>query len=140
MHLAFFLAALCSCSGDADDPKNELETRVACKGAAATAMTIEVTAGDGEQPSDHDVTIRGTARHDSRITIRQIVVQGVIATNDGFNYSTWSAVLPIATLLSMADAGGKVQVGVHATDACNQVSDGTADLRLVKPPEAPAAE
>lgn len=139
MHLAF-LAALCSCSGEADDPKNELETRVACKGAAATAMTIKVTVGEGEQPSDHDVTIRGTARHDSRITIRQIVVQGVLATNDGFNYSTWSAVLPIATLLSMTNPDGNVQVSVQATDACNQVSDGTADLRLEKEAEAPAAE
>lgn len=135
---ATFASAL-SCSwlaacADVDDSSSELATRVDCSPSHKTDIVLTIDSGSGKQPNDEDLTITGQATQANGLTIREVIVQGVIANNDGFNYSAWSATVPIAGLLARANDDGKVTVSVEALDACGKTNTAGVAVQLVAPP------
>lgn len=124
---------LVACAGNADDRTNELATQVDCHDSAKTDVGLTIDSGPGKQPSDQDVRVTGEATQANGLTIRQVIVQGINASNDGFNYSTWSATVPIATLLAQQNDQGQVSLTVKAIDACGQTKSVPVAIQLVAP-------
>lgn len=87
----------------------------------AGEVTGGVIAGPTEQLVDADLRVRGVATHSEGRTIRRVLVAGIAATNDGFNFESWSVTLPIDTLAGLArGAGAAVTIEVAAIDACER--------------------
>ncbi|PKN55106.1 MAG: hypothetical protein CVU56_23000 [Deltaproteobacteria bacterium HGW-Deltaproteobacteria-14] len=66
------------------------------------------------------IVIRGTANHEDGLAIRQVVVAGVAATLNAFNFQRWTVTLSYQDLVlaGTPDAGGQVPVEAAAVDAC----------------------
>jgi hypothetical protein len=105
------LAAGC----DSDPDKTDCEV--------GGTITGGVISGPTDQLVDKDLRVRGVATHSEGRTIRRILVAGIAATNDGFNFDNWSATIPIDTLAGMATANAPVTVKVTAIDACQRTFD-----------------
>jgi len=97
-----------------EDTPTELE----CENSTAV-VTGQVTSGETAQVVSRDLTVRGTAQHGGNLTIRQVLVAGIPATNGGFNFETWSAIVPVGALAALpVGEDGRSTVEVKATDAC----------------------
>ncbi len=70
------------------------------------------------QPLSGDLVVTGSAQHNRGFAIRQVLVNGVEATNSGFNFSSWTVTVPIATLAADADMTGAVTLRAQAVDSC----------------------
>jgi hypothetical protein len=124
---AIVLASVpCGCGwdqGPADD---------GCTGGMG-AVEVVVLANSSRAAPSTPVRLSGTARPATNRTIRRLTVQGVNATNDGFNFDNWSVTLSadvIAGLLS-PDAGQQsVDLPVRAYDSCGEA-------RVTKTPAVP---
>lgn len=105
---------------------------------ACDAPAIEPECGDGESGTIEgrvitdqvpgvvrtDLTVRGVASHTQGHVIRRVVVAGIAAKNDGFNFDQWSALVPIGVLTNLQDADpdaarDAVVVEVKAFDGCD---------------------
>ncbi|HEU4729893.1 MAG TPA: hypothetical protein VFT22_18480 [Kofleriaceae bacterium] len=106
--LALFLAAGCDPDPSAPDCTPE------------ASVTGRVISGPTDQLVDKDLRVRGVAAHSRGLAIRRILVAGIAASNDGFNFDNWSATLPIDTLAGMARTATPVTIGVSAIDACER--------------------
>ena len=89
------------------------------------ALTGEVggaiTTGAPAQPVTGDLTVRGMVSSTDTRVIRRVRVAGVAATNDDFNFETWSAVVPWSLLAGLpdSDAAGVVRLEAIAIDGCD---------------------
>ena len=83
-------------------------------------ITGGVIAGPTDQLVDKNLLVRGVATHSEGLTIRRVLVAGIAATNDGFNFDNWSATIPIDTLAGMARTSTPVTIHVAAVDACER--------------------
>ncbi|WP_437300220.1 hypothetical protein [Sorangium sp. So ce426] len=103
-----------ACDFDEEPPDVEVE----CRG---DDIEIEVLEQNPERIVRSDLLVRGTAEHSADLTIRNIMVAGVAATRDAFNFRSWTATVPLAVLRSLPPGeGGLVSVPVVATDACEE--------------------
>jgi|GEM_PF-1414176 len=66
------------------------------------------------------IVLRGTAQHEDGLAIRQVLVAGVSAELNEFNFQRWTASLTYEDLVLAAepDASGDVVVEADAIDAC----------------------
>lgn len=80
-----------------------------------------------DRPIERDLTVRGTVEGFGSLAIHRVVVSGVTASNDGFNFDTWSATIPLSTLVAVAEpteppGGGPLrnlaELDVYLEDAC----------------------
>ena len=81
------------------------------------------TSGISDQVIAADLTVAGIALQTKGHVIRRITVAGISAKNDGFNFETWSAVVPIGLLVGLpADPSdpSKATVEIVAFDGCEQ--------------------
>jgi hypothetical protein len=90
-----------------------------------------------QTPVTTDFRIRGEAQHPANLAIRRIVVAGVNAENEGFNFDSWSVLLPIEILSESRDpATHEVTVEATAVDACGRTASlGSLTLKLEPPAE-----
>lgn len=109
--LPFFLLALYSCNTSAPAANPD------CEGGASGQITATAQFSPGN-PQRHDLVVTGTAADDRGLAIRSVTVSGVLATNTGFNFSTWTATVPAATLAAQADSSGQTTISVVAVDSC----------------------
>lgn len=87
------------------------------------AIEGSATSGPTEQVVAADLTVSGVATQTDGHVIRRITVAGISAKNEGFNFETWSAVLPIGLLAGLpADSNdpNKSTIEVVAFDGCEQ--------------------
>jgi hypothetical protein len=78
-----------------------------------------IISGPTSELVTQDLVVRGSAEHSEGLAIRRVLVAGVAATNQGFNFDSWSATLPVATLAGLpVDEDGRVTVKAIAEDAC----------------------
>jgi hypothetical protein len=111
--IALTLLALAPLNGCDSDPD-----QTDC--AVAGTITGGVVSGRTDQLVDTDLRVRGVATHSEARTIRRILVAGIAATNDGFNFDNWSVTIPIDTLAGMTTANAPVTIKVIAVDACQR--------------------
>ena len=110
-------------------PPGDLE----CENATGT-VSGQVISGETSQLVSRDLMVQGTAMHSQNLTIRQVLVAGVTATNKGFNFETWSVVVPVGALASLPrEEDGTVIVEVKATDACLRTHSVASFSLLVDP-------
>lgn len=76
---------------------------------------------------DGSLVLSGTAFHNNGLAIRQVVVAGKAATNEGFNWDRWTVDVPYESLVSLleldpnadpATDDAVVTLAVEGTDAC----------------------
>lgn len=123
------------------------EVKISCPDNVRVTSTVSAPVPG--QTVTGDLVLTGAAEHDEGLTIRTLSVLGVQATNKGFNFDSWQATVPLATLLAHTDTvtadGREVVLTLEATEACNQgatvdviIEDGakeSPDRRLyVEPP------
>ncbi len=101
-----------------DQITKEAPTAPACEGGAAPTVTIDDTLSG--EPVAGDLTLTGTVTSSGNRAIRRVDVAGVRAKSAGFNFETWSVVIPIATLRAMTDGQQMAQVVAVAHDACDE--------------------
>jgi hypothetical protein len=107
------LVALFGCL-DTSGPTTEVDCA-----ALTGGVTGQVLQGPTEDAVEADVLVTGHLAHLDGLSIRYLTVAGVSATDDGFNYDSWSATVPYATLVALADDTSSVTVDVVAVDACD---------------------
>jgi hypothetical protein len=112
MIAALAVAACDAPSIDRDCDDEEGGGRI--EGAIITGQTNQVVAAD--------LTVRGTATHTQSLVVRRILVAGIAAKNEGFNFEQWSAVVPIGVLGRLPASGGpdRVEIEAIAFDGCDQ--------------------
>lgn len=99
-----------SCQSDPSAP--------ACDGQGT--VTGKVISGPTDQLVDKDLRVRGVATHSEGLTIRRVLVDGIPATNDGFNFENWSVTLPIDLLAGMtASNNPAITIKAEAIDVCD---------------------
>lgn len=113
MRILISLAILCGC----DAPPIEADCDAASgaiEGSVVSGRTAEIVAAD--------LTVRGVAHHTEGHVVRRVVVAGVAAKNEGFNFEQWSAVVPIGLLGGLPAAGtpDEVELAVVAVDGCER--------------------
>ncbi len=93
-------------------------------------MTLTPIDADADGIVRENVTLRGTADHAGGLAIRGVSVGGVAADNTGFNFSSWSAVVPVETLVGLAEddgttpeGTGRARLDVAAEDACGDTGE-----------------
>jgi hypothetical protein len=116
----FAVSLLASCTDEIFDDKRE------CTGALTAAVTSEIPAVISE-----DLVVRGTVTSPSTQTVRAVSVAGIPATADGFNFSQWSATVPLTTLLALKgnDIGGgraTVSAPISITSSCGGPTEVTS--------------
>lgn len=106
----------------------------ACKGPEDTAecpveVSLAVTSSVPDLVSA-DLVVRGTVIPSRDVTIRSVSVNGIQAEADSFNYSDWSATVPLATLLAALPNGAdEATLPIVVSDACGQSTKD--ELRVV---------
>lgn len=95
------------------------ETTLNCD-TETNGVQFGTTSGPSLLEVEGDLFVTGTALHRDGLTIRQLTVAGIAATNESFNFETWSATIPYATLLALASirADGFAALEAVAIDAC----------------------
>lgn len=82
-------------------------------------VTIAPLPSNGGKTVRADMNVKGTADHTGDLTIQRITVGGIEVKKDGFNFNTWSVVVPLGVLLDLPpDDNGDRLVPVMATDTC----------------------
>lgn len=90
---------------------------------------IRFTSAPPTRPVEVDLAVTGSVEGFDGLAIHRVVVAGVSATNDGFNFDRWSATIPIATLVSLAreaqvsDGGvpfDQALISVYIVDTCGR--------------------
>ncbi|HZS38907.1 MAG TPA: hypothetical protein VFF06_18870 [Polyangia bacterium] len=114
--IASFALLLTGCDTPPSTPKCPAD-----KSMAQIVGTAQFTTP--QTPLDSDLVVTGTAQHQQGLAIRQVLAEGVEATNTGFNFSTWTVTVPVATLAASAVMGQTTLV-VNAVDSC----DATAQI------------
>ncbi len=68
------------------------------------------------------LSIKGTAHHEDGLAIREVLVAGLSATRDEFNFAKWSVEVPYETLVTSGPTSAKDQVTfkAEAIDACGR--------------------
>lgn len=124
------LCMACACGDLSLSPDQDLEE--VCQDDSA-AITVEATAGGGEAVNQ-DLPVQGVASHADNIAIREILVAGIPARNDGFNFKSWSALVPLQTLkgLRVKDSD-TVPLPITARDACGKEASASFEVRLGVP-------
>lgn len=109
------IIAIAGCDSDPTEPT--------CPGTGT--VTGGVISGQTDQTVETDLVVRGVATDTSGLTIRRVLVAGIPALNNGFNFEQWSATIPIDTLAGMARLAGSTTatVDVQAINACDVMSD-----------------
>jgi len=111
MRTFFLLAVLLVATCDSDPATPSCDGQGVVTGAVIT--------GRSDLLVDKDLLVRGVASDASGLTIRRVLVAGIAATNDGFNFERWSVTLPIDLLASLPRAqDGAVMIKVEAIDTC----------------------
>lgn len=87
------------------------------QGAGALSGTVKW--GPTMRLVDKDLVLTGTTEHAGNLAIRRVLVAGLPATNQGFNFSAWTVTIPSANLAALADGQNQARVAVVAEDACN---------------------
>lgn len=84
-----------------------------------------------------DLVVHGAAAADPGAAIRHVTVEGIQAHNDGFNFDTWSATIPIATLIQQVSPAavdsnhvGTVELHVYAFPACGASASTTLPVSV----------
>lgn len=134
--LAACLSMLACACGEDNDAGLETDLKAACKDQKSPAVELFVDTGFGDQPLDSDVLVSGRTRQANQFAVREVLVDGLPATKEAFNYSSWSAVVPVARLLPQRDESGAAAIEVVARDACG----GTASQDIVVNLLAPVRE
>jgi len=85
-------------------------------GGIAATITVAKTV----LPASGDVVVRGTITAASDITLYKVLVAGIAANNDGFDFDSFDATIPYATLQSLASgSSGKAHLKVTAVTNCS---------------------
>lgn len=120
-------------------------TRADCDAGGAVELVIDPAITDRVVVLTADaLRISGSARHLCGLTIRQITVDGIVATaaTGSFNMSRWEALVPVGVLLArdamVPDAAlgpdeENVRVEASATDAVGVAAAVTTVLRVRRP-------
>ncbi len=100
-------------------------------------ITVVPLPSNGGKTVRGDLSVKGTADHSGDLTIQRITVGGIEAKKDGFNFNTWSVVVPLGVLMDLApDENGDRLVPVTATDTCFQDFVTDFPIRAALPIEA----
>jgi hypothetical protein len=116
--LIMSLALMCACEAPELERDCEAEGGGVIEGRVITDQVPGVIAAD--------LTVRGVASHTEGRVIRRVLVAGIAAKNDGFNFDQWSVVVPIGVLGNLPDLpadGDQVSVEVVAFDGCEHEFD-----------------
>ncbi len=110
------LLLFAGCELDLQPPADTID----CSEILPNSVQVTITGGPTSEEVDEDLVVTGTASHDAGLTVRSLSVAGVAATNDSFNFQTWTATVPYATLLSLSEDSedGSATLWTEATDAC----------------------
>ena len=108
--------------------------------SASNDTTLKFIAGKSTEAVGGDLTVRGTAQQNQGRAIRRILVAGVEASSDEFNFGAWSATLSfdlLKTLSPPEEASGddQVNVEVEVIDACNTRHEESFVITLDRNPE-----
>jgi hypothetical protein len=123
--LALSLAFTGACADDAggaegvDCPKIEGTITIATSRVSGTGSFDPPTKPLGRGAV---LSIKGTAHHEDGLAIRQVLVAGLSATRDEFNFAKWSVEVPYETLVTSGPTSAMDQVTfkAEALDACGR--------------------
>lgn len=127
------LACLAACGSAPDDSPE-------CTSDAGRVV-VRILKGPSEDPVKEDLAVLGTATHEDGLAIRRVLVDGIEAKKDTFNFETWSVSIPLLTLQGQAGTtvDARVEIPVEAEDPCGWLEAASFSVKVdldAKPAQA----
>lgn len=124
--------ALASCAEPDDNRCDELGPLAP---AGEPAVTLEPIGVSTFELGTESAVVGGSATHRLGLTVRRVVVAGIDAESTSFNFGSWSATIPAATIEALVPENAtfpvNVTLGVDAFEPCSsEASRGSLTVRV----------